>query len=69
MFIGHSMGSIFGSYFISKNRDMVKGYVNVTGIVNIWYTGLLTFYRVAAGAYGFNRGPNHASMIRLLNKN
>lgn len=62
------MGSIFGSYFINKNLDIVKGYMNVTGIVNQWYVGLLTFYRFTSAAYGFNRGPNHASMIRLLNK-
>lgn len=63
------MGSIFASYFITKHPEVVQGYINITGIVNYWYTGLLTFYRTASVAYGFNRGPNYASMIRLLNKN
>ena len=36
---------------------------------NQWYTGLLLFYRNTAFAYGFGKGPNQASMLRLLNKN
>lgn len=53
------MGSIFGSYFIYNHPSVVKGYINVTGIVNQWYVGLLTFYRTTAYRYGFGRGPYH----------
>lgn len=69
IYVGHSLGSIFGSYFITKHPELVCGYMNITGIVNYWYTGLLTFYRSAIFAYGFGPGPHQASMMRLLNKN
>lgn len=69
VYCGHSMGSIFASYFINKYADIVHGYINVTGIVNQWYIGLLVFYRFTSAAYGFGKGPNQAAMIRLLNKN
>jgi len=69
IYIGHSMGSIFASFFINRYPEVILGYVNVTGIVNQWYTGLLTFYRNTCGAYGFGKGPNQVSMIRLLSKN
>jgi len=69
IFVGHSMGSIFGGYFINRHPELIAGYVNITGIVNCWYTGLLTFYRSAIAAYGFGYGPNQASLMRLLNKN
>lgn len=69
IYCGHSMGSIFGGYFLNRYPDIVHGYVNVTGIVNQWYIGLMVFYRCTSAAYGFGRGPNQASMIRLLNKN
>lgn len=59
IYCGHSMGSIFASYFIYNHPEIVKGYINVTGIVNQWYVGLLTFYRTTAFAYGFGRGPQH----------
>ncbi len=62
------MGSIFASYFITKYPQVVKGYINVTGIVNQWYRGLLTFYKTVIAAYGFGRGPNHEKMIKLLNQ-
>lgn len=63
------MGSIYASYFINKYPDIVRGYINITGIVNQWYCGLLTFYRHTAAAHGFGKGPQQASMLRLLNKN
>ena len=69
IFCGHSMGSILASYFINRYPQYVEGYINITGIVNIWYTGLLTFYRVTLAAYGFNKGPNKKALLRLLNKN
>lgn len=69
IYCGHSMGSIYASYFINRYPEIVAGYINVTGIVNQWYLGLLTFYRCTSAAYGFGKGPNHVSMIRLLNKN
>lgn len=69
IYCGHSMGSIYASYFIHRYPHLVHGYINVTGIVNQWYTGLLLFYRNTAFAYGFGKGPNQASMLRLLNKN
>lgn len=69
IYIGHSMGSIFASFFIHRYPEVVQGYVNVTGIVNQWYLGLLTFYRNTTAAYGFGKGPKQASMIRLLSKN
>jgi hypothetical protein len=43
--------------------------MNVTGIVNYWYVGLLTFYRNTVVTYGFGPGPHHIAMMRLLNKN
>lgn len=67
IFCGHSLGSIFASYFINNYPEVVAGYINITGIVNQWYVGLLTFYRTTAVEYGFSKGPNHKSMIRLLN--
>jgi U1 small nuclear ribonucleoprotein C len=69
VYVGHSMGSIFGGYFISKHPEMVVGYVNVTGIVNYWYVGLMTFYRNLIVTYGFGPGTHHSAMMRLLNKN
>lgn len=39
------MGSIFASYFITKYADLVEGYINITGIVDDWYVGLLTFFQ------------------------
>jgi pimeloyl-ACP methyl ester carboxylesterase len=39
----HSLGSIFSSYFITHFPQCVAGYINITGIVDHWYTGLLTF--------------------------
>lgn len=68
IFCGHSMGSIFASYFITKYPQYVKGYINITGIVNYWYVGLMTFYRFVIGAYGFGPGPNKNAMLRVLNK-
>lgn len=41
----HSLGSIFCSYFITKYPQSVEGYINITGIVDHWYPGLLTFYQ------------------------
>lgn len=63
------MGSILGSYFINRYPEIISGYVNITGIVNYWYIGLLTFYRNVVSGYGFGPGPNHSAMMRLLNKN
>ena len=68
VFCGHSMGSIFASYLVNKYPEYIQGYINITGIANIWYTGLLTFYRVTLAAYGFNKGPNKKALLRLLNK-
>lgn len=45
--VAHSLGSIFCTYFIPRYSDVVEGYVNVTGIVDNWYTGLMTFYLTA----------------------
>jgi pimeloyl-ACP methyl ester carboxylesterase len=68
IYVGHSLGSILAGYFINKYPQYVRGYVNVTGIVNLWYTGLLTFYRTVVANYGFNKGPSRNSMLRLLDK-
>lgn len=57
------MGSIFGGYFINRYPEIVAGYVNITGIVNMWYIGLLTFYKNVVSKYGFGAGPNHAKTI------
>ena len=50
----HSLGSIFASYFITHHAEWVEGYVNVTGIVDLWYTGLLTFYQTTVAEWGYN---------------
>ena len=50
----HSMGSIFSSYFITHYPAFVQGYVNITGIVDHWYVGLLTFVQVCITKYGYN---------------
>lgn len=67
--VGHSLGSIFASYFINHHSEYVKGYVNITGIINMWYVGLMTFYRTLAVQYKFSVGPNKNALMRLLNKN
>ena len=68
IYVGHSLGSILAGYFINHYPQYVKGYINITGIVNIWYVGLMTFYRVTVGKYGFGVGPNRNALFRLLNK-
>lgn len=50
----HSLGSIFSTYFITNYPHFVSGYINVTGIVDHWYVGLMTFYRSSIGEHGFN---------------
>ena len=50
----HSMGSIFSSYFITKYSDVVEGYINITGIVDDWYVGLLTFFQTTVAEHGYN---------------
>ena len=50
----HSMGSIFSSYFITYHPKYVRGYINITGIVDQWYVGLLTFFNAAVTHYGYN---------------
>ena len=50
----HSLGSIYSSYFISRHPEVVEGYINITGIVNLWYTGLMTFFQTVVTEYGYN---------------
>ena len=51
---GHSLGSIFSSYFITKYPQYVEGYINITGIVDLWYTGLMTFFNTVITSYEYN---------------
>ena len=50
----HSLGSIFCSHFITKWNAQVEGYINITGIVDLWYTGLLTFFNTVITLEGYN---------------
>jgi pimeloyl-ACP methyl ester carboxylesterase len=50
----HSLGSIFCSYFITKYPEAVKGYINITGIVDHWYIGLMTFFKLTISINDFN---------------
>ena len=50
----HSLGSIYSSYFITKYPQFVEGYINITGIVDHWYTGLLTFFQTVITEFGYN---------------
>ena len=50
----HSLGSIFCSYFITKHPEIVKGYINITGIVDHWYVGLITFFYNSVALFGYN---------------
>ena len=52
---------------MNKYSHVIAGYINITGIVNQWYVGLLTFYHTVLAKYGFSKGPTHRSMFRLLN--
>jgi pimeloyl-ACP methyl ester carboxylesterase len=58
----HSLGSIFSSYFITKYPNYVEGYINITGIVDHWYTGLMTFFQTVITENNYNsqewRGKN-----------
>ncbi len=54
IYCGHSLGSIYASYFIEKYPEYVEGYINVTGIVNTWYTGLLAFFYRSIAQWEFN---------------
>jgi pimeloyl-ACP methyl ester carboxylesterase len=51
---GHSLGSIFSSYFITHYGEFVEGYINITGIVDLWYTGLMTFFNTVVTSYQYN---------------
>jgi hypothetical protein len=50
----HSLGAIFSSYFITKYPHVVEGYINITGIVDHWYVGLMTFFWIVVGKHGYN---------------
>jgi len=67
IYCGHSLGSIYGSYFISHFPQYVEGYINVTGIVNIWYTGLLSFFWKAIGQWNFNNPENKHKLLNFSN--
>lgn len=51
---GHSLGNIFGTYFVTKHPHLFEGYINITGIVDHWYTGLLTFFQTVVTEHGYN---------------
>lgn len=48
------MGSIFSSYLITNYPQIVSGYINITGIVDHWYVGLMTFFRSAIAEHELN---------------
>ncbi len=50
----HSLGSIFSTYLITKHPYLISGYINVTGIVDHWYVGLMTFFRSSIAEHGLN---------------
>lgn len=44
VFCGHSMGSIFMSYFVTHYEKYLEGCISITGILDSWYVGLRVFY-------------------------
>ena len=54
VFCGHSMGSIFMTYFVTHYQRYIEGVVSITGIVDTWYVGLLGFYRTIVVSPGMN---------------
>lgn len=54
IFVGHSMGSIYMTYFVQHYPQYVEGTVSITGIVDTWYIGLLGFYRIITITTGLN---------------
>ena len=66
-YVGHSMGSYIASYFINTYPQYIKGYINITGIVNMWYTGILTFIRTVVIESGFGVTPYRNARLRLAN--
>ena len=51
---GYSLGSILGTYLITKSPHLVEGYINIAGIVDYWYIGLSTFFQTAVAENGYN---------------
>jgi pimeloyl-ACP methyl ester carboxylesterase len=50
----HSLGSIFSTYFITHHLPYVEGYVNITGNIDQWYTGIMTFFQTCVTGHGYN---------------
>jgi hypothetical protein len=40
---------------MNKYSHVIAGYINITGIVNQWYVGLLTFYHTVLAKYGLSK--------------
>lgn len=54
VFCGHSMGSMFMSYFVTHYRESLEGSISITGITDTWYIGLKTFYSLIVVENGLN---------------
>lgn len=67
IYCGHSLGSIYASYFISHFPEYIEGYINVTGIANMWYTGLLLFFWRSIAQWNFNNPQNREKMFKFSN--
>ena len=66
-YVGHSMGTYIASYFVNTYPQFIKGYINITGMVNIWYTGILTFIRTMVISLGFGVNSYRNARLRLAN--
>jgi pimeloyl-ACP methyl ester carboxylesterase len=53
---GHSMGSIFMPFLNAAAPKRVIGLISITGIVDYWYIGLVSFYTLAVTQLGITKG-------------
>jgi pimeloyl-ACP methyl ester carboxylesterase len=67
VFCGHSMGSIFMVSFITHYPQYIDGVVSITGIVDTWYIGLLTFYNAMVVSNGLSK--KFVGRYEILNDN
>ena len=44
VFCGHSMGSMVMIHFATHHPEYLDGTINITGLADTWYIGLMTFY-------------------------
>jgi pimeloyl-ACP methyl ester carboxylesterase len=63
IFCAHSLGSMFCSYFITHHPQYVEGYINVTGMVDYWSTGILVFFQTTFTEHGYNSAEWRAKKL------